>query len=71
MPEQPKPRHEARPSPEDEDAGRKRLASTLRHGSRAQVVVAVLLAVRGGTVDMASDIGSTLSSADVPDITFE
>ncbi|KRE99247.1 hypothetical protein ASG88_16125 [Nocardioides sp. Soil777] len=49
MPEQPKPRHEARPSPEDEDAGRKRLASTLRHGSRAQVVVAVLLAVLGFT----------------------
>ena len=50
MPEQPpQPRHEARPSPEDEDAGRKRLASTLRHGSRAQVVVAVLLAVLGFT----------------------
>ncbi|WP_107765523.1 DUF881 domain-containing protein [Nocardioides terrigena] len=49
MPEQPKPRHEARPSPEDEDAGRKRLASTLRHGSRAQVVVAILLAVLGFT----------------------
>ena len=48
MPEQPpEPRHEARPSPEDEDAGRKRLASTLRHGSRAQVVVAVLLAIVG------------------------
>jgi uncharacterized protein YlxW (UPF0749 family) len=49
MPEQPTPRDEARPSPEDEDAGRKRLASTLRHGSRAQVVVAVLLAVLGFT----------------------
>ena len=33
--------------------------------------IAVLLAVRGGTVDMAEDIGSTLSGADVPDITFE
>ena len=33
--------------------------------------IAVLLAVRGGTVDMATDIGSTLSGADVPDITFE
>ena len=33
--------------------------------------IAVLLAVRGGTVDMGEDIGSTLSSADVPDITFE
>ena len=33
--------------------------------------IAVLLAVRGGTVDMATDIGNTLSSADVPDITFE
>lgn len=49
MPEQTPHRHEARPSPEDEDAGRKRLASTLRHGSRAQVVVAVLLAVLGFT----------------------
>ena len=33
--------------------------------------IAVLLAVRGGTVDMASDIGSTLSSADIADISFE
>lgn len=35
------------PAPDEEDAGRKRLAFTLRHGSRAQVVVAVLLAVLG------------------------
>jgi uncharacterized protein YlxW (UPF0749 family) len=46
MPEQPEPHHHRRP-PQDEDAGRQRLASTLRHGSRAQVVVAVLLAVLG------------------------
>lgn len=40
------PRH-ADHADADEDAGRQRLASTLRHGSRAQVVVAVLLAVLG------------------------
>lgn len=50
MPDKPHPRHERvpePPAPDDEDAGRKRLAFTLRHGSRAQVVVAVLLAVLG------------------------
>ena len=46
MPEQPEPHHHRR-EVQDEDAGRQRLASTLRHGSRAQVVVAVLLAVLG------------------------
>ena len=33
--------------------------------------IAVLLAVRGGTVDMATDIGSTLSGADLPSISFD
>ena len=46
MPEHEEPHHR-RPEPDEDDAGRKRLASTLRHGSRAQVVVAVLLAVLG------------------------
>ncbi len=32
--------------------------------------IAVILAVRGGTVDMASDIGTTLSNANVPSIQF-
>jgi uncharacterized protein YlxW (UPF0749 family) len=45
----PEPGHQPRHAEPDadEDAGRQRLASTLRHGSRAQVVVAVLLAVLG------------------------
>ncbi len=50
-PEHPEPHHHRRgpdrPAPDEEDAGRQRLAFTLRHGSRAQVVVAVLLAVLG------------------------
>ena len=33
--------------------------------------IAVILAVRGGTEDLAQDIGSTLSGADIPDISFE
>ena len=33
--------------------------------------IAVILAVRTGTTDMASDIGSTLSNAAVPSITFQ
>ena len=33
--------------------------------------IAVLLAVRGGTVEMATDIGSTLSGADLPSISFD
>ena len=32
--------------------------------------IAVILAVRTGTVNMASDIGTTLSGANVPSITF-
>lgn len=32
--------------------------------------IAVILAVRTGTVDMASDIGTTLSNAVVPSISF-
>jgi hypothetical protein len=32
--------------------------------------IAVILAVRTGTVDMAGDIGSTLSGANVPSISF-
>lgn len=32
--------------------------------------IAVILAVRTGTVDMASDIGTTLSTAVVPTISF-
>lgn len=32
--------------------------------------IAVILAVRTGTVDMASDIGTTLSNATVPSISF-
>jgi Flp pilus assembly pilin Flp len=32
--------------------------------------IAVILAVRGGTVDMAGDIGTTLSNANVPSISF-
>jgi uncharacterized protein YlxW (UPF0749 family) len=46
MPEHEEPHHR-RPEPDGDDAGRKRLASTLRHGSRAQAVVAVLLAILG------------------------
>jgi uncharacterized protein YlxW (UPF0749 family) len=46
MPEHEEPHHR-RPEPDEDDAGRKRLASTLRHGSRAQAVVAVLLAILG------------------------
>lgn len=50
-PHHPEPHHHRRgpdrPAPDEEDAGRQRLAFTLRHGSRAQVVVAVLLAVLG------------------------
>ncbi len=33
--------------------------------------IAVLLAVRGGTVDVANDIGSTLSSAEIPELVIE
>ncbi len=33
--------------------------------------IAVLLAVRGGTVDMATDIGNTLGDADLPSISFD
>ncbi len=33
--------------------------------------IAVILAVRGGTMDMASDIGSTLSSAEIPELVIE
>jgi Flp pilus assembly pilin Flp len=32
--------------------------------------IAVILAVRTGTVNMASDIGTTLSGANVPSISF-
>jgi uncharacterized protein YlxW (UPF0749 family) len=47
VPDEPHPRHARTTAPDEQDAGRKRLASTLRHASRAQVVVAVLLAVLG------------------------
>jgi uncharacterized protein YlxW (UPF0749 family) len=49
MPDESQPQDGRNPEPPapDEDAGRRRLASTLRHGSRAQLVVALLLAVLG------------------------